>query len=68
MAVRFVDCSDSELTSETIRYFVRTPPSLLSNGYRGGLSHGEKRLRHEGDRSPPSRAKVNECVALYLHP
>jgi len=33
----------------------------------GALSLGVKQLGHEADHSPPSRAKVKECVELYLH-
>jgi hypothetical protein len=34
----------------------------------GALSLGVKRPRREADHSPPSSAKVKECVELYLHP
>jgi hypothetical protein len=33
----------------------------------GALSLGVKQQRHEFDHSPPSSAKVKECVELYLH-
>jgi hypothetical protein len=33
----------------------------------GALSLGVKWLGHEADHSPPSSAKVKECVELYLH-
>jgi hypothetical protein len=35
-------------------------------GTRGSFPEG-KAARHEADHSPPSRAKVKECVELYLH-
>jgi hypothetical protein len=34
----------------------------------GALSVGVKRPGREADHSPPSSAKVKECVELYLHP
>jgi hypothetical protein len=34
------------------------PPSLLSNGYPGGLSPGVKRLGREADHSYPTSAEV----------
>jgi hypothetical protein len=33
----------------------------------GALSMGVKWLGHEANHSPPSSAKVKECVELYLH-
>jgi len=33
----------------------------------GALSLGVKQLRCEADQSPPSSAKVKECMELYLH-
>jgi hypothetical protein len=43
------------------------PPSLLSNGYQGGLSLGVKRPGREAHHSPPSSAEVKEWVEVYLH-
>jgi len=37
-------------------------PSFLSNGYQGLFPWG-----YVADHSPPSSAKVKECVELYLH-
>jgi hypothetical protein len=34
------------------------PPSLLYNGYGGGVAPGLKRLGREADHTPPSRAEV----------
>jgi hypothetical protein len=36
-------------------------------GVPGALSLGVKRLGCEDDHSPPSSAKVKECMKLYLH-
>jgi hypothetical protein len=33
----------------------------------GALSLGVKQPGHEADHSPPSSAKVKECMELYLH-
>jgi hypothetical protein len=33
----------------------------------GALSLVVKQLRHKADHSPPSSAKVKECVELYIH-
>jgi hypothetical protein len=43
------------------------PPRFLSNGNRGALSVGVKRLGCETDSSPPSSSEVKECVEIYLH-
>jgi hypothetical protein len=43
------------------------PPSLLSNGYQGLFPWGVKWPGSEADHSPPSNAKVKECMELYLH-
>jgi hypothetical protein len=36
------------------------PPNLLSNGYRGALSLGVKRLGREADHAPPAGAEVEK--------
>jgi hypothetical protein len=33
----------------------------------GSLSLGVKWLGHKADHSPPSNAKIKECMELYLH-
>jgi hypothetical protein len=33
----------------------------------GAFSLGVKHLGHEADHSPPSSAKVKECMELYIH-
>jgi len=42
------------------RFWVSTQPSI--QWVSGALTLGVKRLRREADRSPPSSAKVKECV------
>jgi len=62
---------DSEIRSwagtrnSYLRQCVQSPPSFLSIGYRG-LLRGVKRSGHEADNSPPSSAKIQECMALFL--
>jgi len=41
-------------------------PASYPRVIRVFLSWGVKRQGHEADRSPPSSAKVKECVELYL--
>jgi len=43
------------------------PPTPLSNGYWGPF-RGVKWLAHEAEHSPPSSAKVRECMDLYITP
>jgi len=37
-------------------------------GVPGALCLGVNRLGREADHSPKSRAELNECAELYLHP
>jgi hypothetical protein len=44
------------------------PPNLLSNGYRGALSRGEKRAGREADHSPPASAEVKKILIYTSTP
>jgi hypothetical protein len=43
------------------------PTQLPIQGVQEAFSLGVKWPGHEADHSPPSSAKVKECVELYLH-
>jgi hypothetical protein len=57
--------------NSSFRHYVQTGPEAHPVSYPigtgGALSLGLKRPGLEADHSPPSSAKVKECVELYLH-
>jgi hypothetical protein len=48
--------------------WLRSPPNLLSNGYRGAPSPGVKRLGCEADHSPPTSVKVKKTWIYTFTP